>query len=154
MCLDGTMTSDGGAVVSSSARMLALAQKLHDEYVADGQNTRARLISDGQSTHDQVIGQATAKQQELLAAGQATYDESVSAGKAQHDALIAQAESLVAEAKKKRAEVLAELGLERGVLRKEIEELRALKRSHRAHLRSYLKAQLIELEQTSVDPPS
>jgi len=30
----------GTAGVGSAARVLALAQKLHDEYVAEGQNTR------------------------------------------------------------------------------------------------------------------
>jgi hypothetical protein len=119
----------GAAGVDSAARVLALAQKLHDEYVAEGQNTRERLISEGQ----------------------AKYDEFVSAGKAKHDALIAEAEALVAEAQQKRAEVLQELGSERSVLQKEIEELRTFERDHRAHLKSYLEGQLIELGQTGTD---
>ena len=94
--------------------MLALAQKLHDEYVTEGQETRERLISEGQSCHDQVVGEATARQEELLSTGQAKYDEFVSAGKAKHDELIAEAEALVVEAQQKRAEVLQGLGSERG----------------------------------------
>ena len=134
--------------------VLALAQKLHDEYVAQGQETRQRLISDGQSRHDQVVGEATARQEELLSTGQAKYDEFVSAGKAKHDELIAEAEALVVEAQHKRAEVLAGLGSERGVLQKEIEEQRTIERDHRAHLKSYLEGQLIKLEQTGPDETS
>jgi hypothetical protein len=136
---------------AATEAVLALAQKLHDEYVAEGQETRERLISEGQSRHDQVVGEATARQEELLSTGQAKYDEFVSAGKAKHDELIAEAEALVVEAQQKRAEVLAGLGSERGVLQKEIEELRTIERDHRARLKSYLEGQLIELEQTGAD---
>ena len=39
---------------AATEAVLALAQKLHDQYVAQGQETRQRLISEGQSRHDQV----------------------------------------------------------------------------------------------------
>ena len=139
---------------AATEAVLALAQKLHDEYVAEGQETRERLISEGQSRHDQVVGEAAARQEELLSTGQAKYDEFVSAGKAKHDELVAEAEALVAEAQHKRAEVLAGLGSERSVLQKEIEELRTIERDHRAHLKSYLEDQLIKLEQTGADETS
>ena len=139
---------------AATEAVLALAQKLHDEYVAEGQETRDRLISEAQSRHDQVVGEATAKQEELLSTGQAKYDEFVSAGQAKHDELVAEAEALVAEAQNQRAEVLAGLGSERGVLQKEIEQLRTIERDHRARLKSYLEGQLIKLEQTSADETS
>jgi cell division septum initiation protein DivIVA len=129
---------------AATEAVLALAQKLHDEYVAEGQNTRERLISEGQSRHDQIVGEATARQEELVSTGQAKYDEFMSAGKAKHDALIA-------EAQQKKAEVLQGLGSERGVLQKEIEELRTFERDYRTHLKSYLEGQLIELEQAGAD---
>jgi len=119
----------GAAGVESAARMLALAQELHDEHVTEGQNARERLISEGQ----------------------AKYDEFVSAGKAKRDALIAEGEALVAEAQQTRAEVLQRLGSERGVLQKEIAELRAFEHDHRALLRSYFEGELIKLEQTGSD---
>jgi hypothetical protein len=138
-------------VKAATEAVLALAQKLHDEYVAEGQETRQRLISEGQSRHDQIVGEATARLEELLSTGQAKYDEFASAGKAKHDALIAQAEALVAEAQQKKAEVLAGLRGERSVLQKEIEELRTFERDYHTHLKSYLEGQLIELEQTGAD---
>jgi hypothetical protein len=128
---------------AATEAVLALAQKLHDEYVAEGQKIRERLISEGQSRHDQVVGEATARQEELLSTGQAKHDE-----------LIAEAEAVIGEAQRKRAEVLQKLGSERSGLQKEIEELRTIERDHRTHLKSYLEGQLIKLEQTGADETS
>ena len=61
----------GTTNVESAARVLALAQKLHDEYVSAGQTTREKLISEGQSRHDQIVVEATARQEQLLSTGQA-----------------------------------------------------------------------------------
>jgi cell division septum initiation protein DivIVA len=141
----------GTAGVDSAARVLALAQKLHDEYVAAGQSTREKLISEGQSRHDQVVVEAAARQEELLSTGQAKYDELVSAGKAKHDALITEAEAQVVEAQKKRSEVLQDLDSERAVLQKQVEVLRTFERDHHAHLKSHLQGQLTTLEQSGAD---
>ena len=145
------MTADGDtgtANVDSAARVLALAQKLHDEYVAAGQTTREKLISEGQSRHDQVVVEATAMQEALLLTGQAKYDELVSAGKAKHDALIAEAEAPVAEAEQKKTQILQELDAERGALQKELEELHASERDHLARQKAYVEGRLAALEQT------
>jgi len=56
----------GAAGGGSAVRVLALAQKLHDEYVAEGQNTRNRLISEGQLRHDALIAEAQQKRAEVL----------------------------------------------------------------------------------------
>ena len=166
------MAEVGGAAAgaNSAAGVLALAQKLHDEYVSEGQNTRERLISEGQSRHEEVVGEATAWHEELLSAGQAKHDEFVSVGEARHDVLIAEADGLLAEAtaqhahmitearersagmiaqaQQTRAEVFQALSHDRGLLQKEIDELGTLQRNQRAHLKSYLEGQLIQLEQT------
>jgi len=128
---------------AATEAVLALAQKLHDEYVAEGQKIRERLISEGQSRHDQVVGEATARQEELLSTGQAKHDE-----------LIAEAEAVIGEAQRNRAEVLQKLGSERSGLQKEIEELGTIERDHRSRLKSYLEGQLIKLEQTGADETS
>src|ERR1035437_1839715 len=163
------------AAVGPAADLLALAQKLHEEYVAEGKDTRERLITEGQSHHDQVVAEATAKHEALLFDSQAKHDELVSIGEARHDALMADADVLIAEAtaehermitearersagmvieaRQERAEVLQGLGGERSVLQKEIEELRTIKRHNHARQKSYLEGRLIELEQTGADEP-
>jgi hypothetical protein len=146
------------AAVGPAADLLALAQKLHEEYVAEGKDTRERLITEGQSHHDQVVAEATAKHEALLFDSQAKHDELVSVGEARHDVLMAHADVLIAEhermitearersagmvieARQERAEVLQGLGGERSVLQKEIEELRTIKGHNHARQKSYLEA--------------
>ena len=71
-------------------------------------------------------------------------EELLSTGQAKHD-------TLIVEAQQKRAEVLQELGSERSLLQKEIEEMRTSERDHHARQKSYLEGQLIKLEQTGTD---
>jgi hypothetical protein len=164
---------DDTAGMDSAAGLLALAQKLHNEYVAEGRKTREKLISEGQLRHDQVVGEATARHEELCSTGQAKHDEFVSVGETRHDTLIAQAEAvvaeahaerehiisearelstgMVAEAQAKKAEVLHGLGRERSVLETEIEELRTFEHDDRARLKSYYEGQLAQLEDAGAD---
>lgn len=154
------------ASLGSAAGVLALAERLHSEHVAKGQETRDRLISEGQSHHDKVVGEATAKQKELLSTGQAKYDELMSVGGAKHDALIAEATArhekminearerasvMVTEAQQKRTTVLATLDDERGMLQRKVEELKTFERDYRARLKSHLESQLNHLEQIGAE---
>ena len=156
--VDGAATTDLG----SAAGVLALAQKLHEEHVAEGQDTRQRLITEGQSRHDQIIGEATARQEELLSVSRAKQDALIAEADvlkveatAEHERIISEARErstgMVVVAQEKRAEVLQGLSSERSVLQKEIEEMRASERDHQARQKSYLEGQLIELGQTGTD---
>ena len=97
--------------------MLALAQKLHEEHVAEGQAKRDALIAKGQSRHDQIIGEATARQEELLLTGQTKHDALIAEADvlkvdatAEHERIIGEARErstgMVVAAQEKRAEVL------------------------------------------------
>ena len=55
---------DDGPVAAGS--MLALAQRLHDEYVADGQAEADRIVSEARAQSDSIIGAANAKRDEIL----------------------------------------------------------------------------------------
>jgi DivIVA domain-containing protein len=148
----------GGAAdagLSSAAGVLALAEKLHAEYVSEGQKTRERLISEGQLRHDQVLGEATAKQEELRSTAQAKHDALVAEATARHEQMITEAREratgMVAEAQQKRAEVLQTLGHERSLLQKKIDELRTFERDYRTRLKAHLEGQLQQLEQIGTD---
>ena len=151
--------------LDSAAGVLALAQKLHDEHIAEGQNIRQRLIIEGQSRHDQLIDEATAKREELLLTGQAKHDALVAeadvlivAANAEHERIIGEARErstgMVVVAQEKRAEVLQGLSSQRSVLHKELDELHASERDHLARQKAYVKGQLAELEQTDIDETS
>jgi len=139
------------AGLGSAAGVLALAEKLHEEYVSEGQKTRERLIGEGQLRHDQVIGEAKAKQEELRYGAQAKHDALIAEATTRHEQMITEAREratgMVAEAQQKRAEVLQTLGHERSLLQKKIDELRTFERDYRSRLKAHLENQLQELAQ-------
>src|SRR5450631_2549079 len=143
------------AGLGSAAGVLALAEKLHAEYVSEGQKTRERLIGEGQLRHDQVIGEATAKQEQLRYASQAKHDALIAEATGRHEQMITEAREraagMVAEAQQKRAEVLQTLGHERSLLQQKIDELRIFERDYRARLKSHLENQLRELDEIGAD---
>lgn len=127
----GTAEVDGAAVegLDPAVGVLALAQKLHDEYV-----------SAGEAKHDALVAEA---------------DALIAKATAEHERIISEARErstgMVAAARQKRAEVFQKLDGERGVLQKELEELRNSNREFRAHLKSYFEGQLIQLEKNGAD---
>ena len=120
---------DADAGVGSAAGLLALAQKLHDQYVAEGQITRQRLIAEAEA----LLAEANAEREHMIAAARERSTE------------------MVAEARQQRDAMLHDLGSERGLLQKKIEDLRTFERGHRALMKSYLEGQLIELENAGAD---
>ena len=58
--------ADGAPPVAASAGIIALAQRLHDEHVAEGKAQRDQLISEAQSEAARIISEAEQKQREEL----------------------------------------------------------------------------------------
>jgi len=121
----------GAAGVGPAAGLLALAQKLHDEYVAEGQITRQRLIAEAEA----LLAEANAEREHMIIGARERSTEMVAGARQQRDAM------------------LHDLGSERGLLQKKIEDLRTFERGHRALMKSYLEGQLIELENAGADQP-
>ena len=55
------------ATASSAAGVLAMAQKLHDDYVAEGQTKRDQIIADARSEADGLVNDAQEKSRKTLA---------------------------------------------------------------------------------------
>ena len=58
---------------------------------------------------------------------------------------------MVAEAQQKKASILEELGRERGLLERKIDELRGFERDYRSRLHDYIAGQLEDLKNVAVD---
>lgn len=123
--------------VGPAAGLLALAQKVHDDYVAEGQAKYDHLVSIGEARHDSLIAEAQA----LLAEANAEREHMITAARDRST-------EMVAEARQQRDAMLHDLGSERGLLQKKIEDLRTFERGHRALMKSYLEGKLTELENT------
>lgn len=51
---------------ASAAAVIAMAQRLHDDYVAQGESEKARLIEEGQTTASSLLNEAESKRSEIL----------------------------------------------------------------------------------------
>ncbi|HEX5859146.1 MAG TPA: DivIVA domain-containing protein [Microbacterium sp.] len=58
--------ADGAPPVAASAGIIELAQRLHDEHVAEGKAQRDQLISDAQTEAARILSEAEQKQREQL----------------------------------------------------------------------------------------
>ena len=105
----------GGA--AASAGIIELAQRLHDEHVAEGQAQRDKLISDAQAQRDKLISDAQA-----------------------------QAASILADAEAKGRDEIARLDAERATLETRISELRQFERDYRSQLRGFIEEKLRDLD--------
>jgi DivIVA domain-containing protein len=59
--------ASGGAPAATSAGIIELAQRLHDEHVAEGISQRDKLVSEAQATASRIVAEAEAKQREETA---------------------------------------------------------------------------------------
>ncbi len=134
----------------SAAGVIALAQRLHDEHVREGETTRDRLVSEAQEQHDSLIGEGTSKRDELIASGQSKHDELVGTAQTRHDELMRQANErstgLVKEAEDRRDRIIGQLTTEREGISGKIEELRAFEGEYRTKLKGFIQGQLSDLE--------
>ena len=116
----------GGA--AASAGIIELAQRLHDEHVAEGQAQRDKLISDAQAQRDNLISDAQAQHDKLISDAQA------------------QAASILADAEAKGRDEIARLDAERATLETRISELRQFERDYRSQLRGFIEEKLRDLD--------
>lgn len=59
--------ADGGAPAAASAGIIELAQRLHDEHVAEGKAQKDKLISEAQSQAASIVAEAEAKGRDEMA---------------------------------------------------------------------------------------
>lgn len=145
---DNSTASSGAA--ADAAGIVALAQRLHDQHVKEGEVERDRLKSEAKSFHDRTISEAKAKSEELVSTGQKKHDDLVAKGQAEHDRLVKtgtdKSTSLVNDAEERRKSILADLELRKGNLNSEIEKLQNHEADYRNNLRGYLTEQLRKLD--------
>ena len=59
-------TGDESAAVDASTGIIAIAQRVHDEYVAEGQARSNQIVADAEARAAQIVSQAEARQREEL----------------------------------------------------------------------------------------
>lgn len=145
---------------STAAGVLAMAQQLHDQYVAEGQQTRAEYISEGEETRAKYITEGEETRAQYIAEGQATRDEYIAEGESTREQYVAEAErrrdDMISEAETRAENMIEEAeltstrtlnALERRKidLEAKVGELTSFERDYRARLKDYIEGQLNEL---------
>ncbi len=74
-------TEDPGSIIS-------LAQRVHDEHIAEGESTKARLFSEAESYRDTTVREADARNAALIESAQLQHDELVATGRHKRDELL------------------------------------------------------------------
>ncbi len=134
-----------------AAGVIALAQKLHDEYVSQGKNEHDRLLGEATSQRDQMLfeassqrdemlgdanarreqllGEAQSRHDELLGTAEARHHELLSNGQSEHDRLLAEAtqthERLITEARERSTGMVTEAQQKRHSILEDMERQQA-----------------------------
>lgn len=122
---DGLAAAAGtGQVPDSAARLLALAQQVHDEHVSTAQQKSDETLRKARAQADKLVADARRR-----------------------------AEDLDRDAQEKHRQAMGSMISEREKLEQQIETLRQFERDYRARLKSYLQGQLEQLENTGSQAP-
>lgn len=101
------------AEAANATSMLALAQKLHDEYVSNGKAESERMISEAEAERTRIVNETNAERDRIMK-----------------------------ETEDNKNAVLTKLDEDRTVLERKISELRDFERDYRGRLKSYLESLL------------
>ncbi|WP_129659210.1 DivIVA domain-containing protein [Rothia uropygialis] len=64
---ENNVSGQSNESAASAAAVIAMAQRLHDDYVSQGESEKARLIEEGQTTANALLSEAEAKRSDILA---------------------------------------------------------------------------------------
>jgi DivIVA domain-containing protein len=89
--VEGAVLEPAGAPEGSGGPgdIISLAQRVHDEHIAEGQSTKARLIEEAETYRDTTVREADERNATLIESAQVRHDELVTTGQTQHDELVA-----------------------------------------------------------------
>lgn len=123
----GAASNEFSPSADSSASLLAMAQRLHDEHVMSGEIRRDELISEAEGKRDLLISGAEANAQKI------------------NDDAQARKKQLAEEFEVTKGD----LEQQRSDLQEKIDELKSFERDYRLRLRGYIESQLRDLDRTS-----
>jgi DivIVA domain-containing protein len=151
-------TSTGGDHNVHAARVLGLAHEMAEQ-----------LTGDAKAEADVMLGEARIRSEQLLSDARVKADGMVNEARTRAETLLndariraetldrqsrEKAASLERDAARKHTEILAGLSQEKDILENKIDELRTFERDYRARLKTYLDAQLQDLDERGSAVPA
>lgn len=146
---DSAAASAGGDTASNATGVLAMAQKLHDQYVAEGEQTRAAYIAEGEQTRAAYIAEGEQTRATAVAEGESVRDEYIAEAERRRAEIVTEAETraenMIEEAELTSSRTLSALERKKTDLEIKVSELTSFERDYRARLKDYIEGQLTEL---------
>jgi DivIVA domain-containing protein len=141
--------SPGGDYNVHAARVLGLAQEMADRLTGEAKAEADGMVGHARTKSEQLLSEARAKAEGMVTDARTRSETMLNGARTKAETLERQsrdkAVSLERDAAAKHTEIIAGLCQEKGVLEKEIDELRAFERGYRTRLKTYLDSQLREL---------
>jgi DivIVA domain-containing protein len=142
-------TSSGTDPNVQAAKVLGLAQAMVDQLTGEAQAEVDGMVGEARRRAEQLLSEAKVKADGLVNEANSRVEIILTDARTRAETVEQQsrdkAASLEHEATRQHAEIISVLSQEKGTLEKKIEELRAWEREYRTRLKTYLAAQLREL---------
>ncbi|MGH3530006.1 MAG: DivIVA-like cell division protein Wag31 [Pseudonocardiaceae bacterium] len=142
-------TAPGGDHNVHAARVLGLAQEMADRLSGEAKAEADAMLSHARTKSEQLLSEARAKAEGMVNEARTQSEIMLNEARTKVETLERQsrdkAVALERDAAAKHTEIIAGLCREKGVLQKEIDELRTFERGYRTRLKAYLDSQLREL---------
>ena len=142
-------SSPGGDYNVHAARVLGLAQEMVDRLTGEAKAEADGMLGEARTKSEQLLSEARAKAEGRVTEARTRSETMLNDTRTKAEALERQSRDKAAllerDAAAKHTEVIAGLCQEKGILEKEIDELRTFERGYRTRLKAYLDSQLREL---------
>jgi DivIVA domain-containing protein len=143
-------TSPGDDHNVHAARVLGLAQEMADRLTGEAKAEADGMVGHARTKSEQLLSEARAKAEGMVTEARTRSETMLNEARTKAETLERQsrdkAASLKRDAAAKHTEIIAALSQEKGILEKEIDELRTFERDYRTRLKAYLDSQLRELD--------
>jgi DivIVA domain-containing protein len=150
-------TSPGVDPNVQAAKVLELAQAMVDQLTGEAQAEVDGIVGEARRKAEQLLSEATVKADGLVNEAESRVQLLLTDARTRAETVEQQsrdrAASLEHVATRKQAEIISVLSQEKGTLEKKIEDLLAWEREYRTRLKTYLAAQLRELNGCGSDVP-
>jgi DivIVA domain-containing protein len=143
-------TSPGDDPNVHAARVLGLAQAMANQLTGEARAEADRMVGEARTRAEQLLADARVKADGLVNEARTRVETMLTDARSRAEIVERQSRDKAAllerEATSRHTEIMSVLSQEKSTLEKKIEDLRAWEREYRTRLKSYLAAQLRELD--------
>jgi DivIVA domain-containing protein len=144
-------SAPGGDHNVHAARVLGLAHEMAEQLTVDAQAEAEGMLGEARTRSEQLLSDARVKADGMVNEARTRAETLLNDARIRAETLDRQsrekAASLELDAARKHTEILAGLSQEKDILEKKLDELRTFERDYRARLKTYLDAQLQDLDE-------